>query len=112
MNYPTLGTLPNYPVEPKDEDNSIATEYEDGSVQSRVKFTRSRKIFKLQYDVLPETDYNILHNFIVNVAKFKANIFTWHNPFDGNNYEVRFGEQSFVNFADKYYRGSIELKEA
>ena len=40
---------PDYPFTLVPEDNSISSTFEDGTVQSRVKFTRSRDSYQLTW---------------------------------------------------------------
>lgn len=82
-------TKPSYPFKVKHEDTSITSNFEDGSMLSRRKFTRSRKVFTLQWNNLPQAEYEILNDFIVNVVGFAAVAFEWTNPTDNRVYEVR-----------------------
>ena len=68
--------LPMYPLEETYEDTSITSKFEDGSVQSRSKFTRSRGSWTLKWSYLPSREYNILLDFVKNKAKFQQTNFT------------------------------------
>lgn len=69
-----------WPLEEEHEDTSITSKFEDGSMQSRTKFTRSRRIWTVKWRPLTRRQYVRLKNFIVNEAKFAANPFEWRNP--------------------------------
>jgi len=67
----------------------IRTPFEDGSVQSRVKHTRGRGKWDLNYDNLTiEESYYIRDFFYTN----QGDTFTWINPMDDTSYTVRFTE--------------------
>ncbi len=89
LTFPITIPNPEYPFKVEHEDNSIATKFEDGTVQSRLKFTRSRQTWTLKWNGLPQNHYNTLKNFIVNVAKHQANRFNWTDPTDNTVYSVR-----------------------
>jgi len=73
-------SLPSYPLTASLEDNSIKSQFEDGSQQSRLKFTRSREKFKVTWEHLADREWRILKHFIVHEAKFSANSFMWLDP--------------------------------
>ena len=87
--FPSTIPNPEYPFKVEHEDNSITSKFEDGTVQSRLKFTKSRKTWTLAWKGLKQTHYNTLENFIVNTAKHAANVFTWTNPINNTDYSVR-----------------------
>lgn len=89
MNFPSTIPNPEYPFRVEHEDNSITSKFEDGIVQSRLKFTKSRKTWTLKWNGLKQTDYATLEDFIVNDAKHAANAFNWTNPINNTTYEVR-----------------------
>ena len=98
--FPTLPN-PEYPFKPEYEDNSITSKFEDGTVQSRLKFTKSRKTWTLKWNGMKQTDYTTLETFIVTQAKHAANKFNWTNPTDNTTYSVRCikfsSEMQFIN---------------
>lgn len=101
MNFPSSIPNPEYPFKVEHEDNSITSKFEDGTVQSRLKFTKSRKTWTLKWNGMKQSHYNILENFIVNSAKHKANVFNWVCPADDTTYSVRCikfdAEMVFIN---------------
>lgn len=110
--FPTTIQTPDYPFKPEWEDNSIASTYEDGSVQARTKFTRSRRTFNVVWNKLPEDQFQILADFITNKAKFKANSFTWVHPTTGESIEVYCTEFKDISLVEViYYSLTLVLKE-
>lgn len=110
--FPSTIPNPEYPLKVEHEDNSITSKFEDGTVQSRLKFTKSRKTFTLTWNGLPQTHYDTLENFIVNTVKHAALVFSWTNPANNTTYNVRCtkfdAEIRFIN----YWNVELELQEA
>lgn len=79
INFPDI-SKPSYPLKIETENNSLASKFEDGTVQSRPKFTRSRRTFTVRWYGLPNNEYVILDNFIRNIVKYSAETFMWVNP--------------------------------
>ena len=109
--FPTIST-PNYPLKLSPENNSIKSTFEDGSVQARRKFTRSRQKWTLTWNSLPQSEFDTLDNFIRNQACFSANSFTWTNPIDSTTHEVYVSnyqdpQLSVINF----WKVELELTE-
>lgn len=73
-------SLPSYPFDEEFEDTTIRSKFEDGSQQSRRKFTRSRRTWTVKWQGLSNSDYVRLKNFIRDEAKFGAVSFMWTNP--------------------------------
>ena len=71
---------PSYPLKIELENNSLMSKFEDGAVQSRKKFTRSRRTFTVNWKGLPNYEYLILDNFIRNIVNYSAETFLWVNP--------------------------------
>ena len=117
INYPTNIKAPAYPFECEYEDNSIISKFEDGSQQSRRKFTRSRRKWTLHYNNIPRADYLVLMNFISQTVSFSALSFNWVNTdsIDDANPETVEARITNVgkwtNDAMHYWSGSIELTE-
>ena len=112
MNFPTSIPNPEYPFKVEHEDNSITSKFEDGTVQSRLKFTKSRKTWTLKWNGMKQSHYNTLENFIVNQAKHQANVFNWINPTNNTTYSVRCikfdSEMVFIN----NWNVEVQLQEA
>ena len=101
MNFPSTIPNPEYPFKVEHEDNSITSKFEDGTVQSRLKFTKSRRTWTLKWNGLKQVHYDTLENFIVNVAKHQANVFYWTIPATNTTVSVRCikfdSEMAFIN---------------
>lgn len=111
LTFPKISN-PSYPFKIRRESTSITSKFEDGTVQSRTKFTRSRSTFILTWDSLTQEEFDVLDDFIVNSAKFTANSFSWENPVNGFTYTVRctsYGEPEMHKL--NYWRVNLELTE-
>jgi hypothetical protein len=117
IDFPSTIPAPSYPFECEYEDNSIISRFEDGSQQSRRKFTRSRRKWTLKWDMMTREEYQTLMNFIANTVFFSANSFNWINSdtLDEANpetVEVRITKVGkWTNNALHYWSGDIELTE-
>lgn len=108
--------LPMYPLEETYEDTSITSKFEDGSVQSRSKFTRSIGSWTLKWSYLPSKEYSILLDFIKNKAKFSANEFYWkpQGILADTRDEIRVRITKFEKWSlvvKDYWSGSITITE-
>lgn len=65
---------PSYPIGMEVEDNSLRSNFEDGSMQSRVKFTRSRAKYTLKWNSLPQDEYEILYEFITKKSSIRRRV--------------------------------------
>lgn len=112
MNFPSTIPNPEYPFKVEYEDNSITSKFEDGTVQSRLKFTKSRRTWTLRWNGLKQTYYSTLENFIVNQAKHQAVVFNWRIPTTNTTVAVRCikfdAEMAFIN----NWNVEIQLQEA
>lgn len=79
IRFPNI-SKPSYPLAIGLENNSIMSKFEDGTVQSRPKFTRSRRTFKVKWNGLPNNEYLTLEKFIRETVKYSAETFMWVNP--------------------------------
>ena len=110
--FPSTLPNPSYPMDVEFEDTSISSKFEDGSVQTRSKFTRSRDTFKVTWKRLRLNEYKTLIDFVKNVAKFKANAFYWKNPDTNENVLVRINAISNVQLVElEYHSVTLELQE-
>lgn len=120
-------SLPSYPFKEKIEDNSIRSKFEDGSMQSRRKYTRSRDTFTVTWNRLPDKEYRILKHFVKNVVFYSAESFLWEYPkfddkrdmfrLDNDILNKRMLEVRIINFQDAqcdtldYWNVTLELQE-
>ena len=117
INFPTNIKAPAYPFECEYENNSLVTKFEDGSQQSRRKFTRSRRKWTLKWNHIPRSEYLTLMTFISQTVSFSARSFNWVNTdsLDDTHpetVEVRVTDVGkWTNDALHYWSGTIELTE-
>ena len=118
INFPTDITPPAWPFECEYENNSLVTKFEDGSQQSRRKFTRSRRKWTLKWNHIPREQYLTLMNFISQTVSFSARSFNWQNTDSLDDQggpetvEVRITNVGkWTNDALHYWSGTIELTE-
>lgn len=111
MDFPNI-QRPDYKMKERSEDTSIISKFEDGSQQSRTKFTRSRRIWELEWKLLPNTDHQTLITFIRTQAKFSAVAFFWTNPVSNERVEVRITDvKDFTYDIPNYWSGGLTLTE-
>lgn len=118
INFPTNISAPAFPFECEYENNSIISKFEDGSQQSRRKFTRSRRKWTLKWNHIPREQYLTLMNFISQTVSFSARSFNWQNTDSLDDQggpetvEVRITNVGkWTNDALHYWSGTIELTE-
>jgi hypothetical protein len=105
-------TLPSYGTTEDVEDTSIRSTFEDGTIQARRKYTKSRKTWVLKWDNMPYSEYVTLMDFLQNIVYFSAKPFEWTSPIDGKTYVVRFAEkEAFTSKAVNQMTGSITIRE-
>ena len=105
-------TLPSYGTTEDVEDTSIRSTFEDGTIQARRKYTKSRKTWVLKWDNMPYSEYVTLMDFLQNTVYFSAKPFEWTSPIDGKTYVVRFAEkEAFTSKAVNQMTGSITIRE-
>jgi len=115
-NYPTNIRKPAYPLGEEVVKEQIRTEFENGVVQSRARFTKHRYIWTLSYPVILTVDYQILR------AHFYANIgstFNWIYPsipsheLTGTTIAVRYADDrlNFEWINKSYWSGSVRLEQ-
>ena len=69
-------------------DSTIRSEFADGTVLTRPRFTRMRKSFNVGYNFLTAADKVLLENLQTSI-KIGANTFYWTNPSDDIEYDIR-----------------------
>jgi phage-related protein len=108
LTFPTI-TNPSYPLGEEPENNALVSNFEDGSVLTRTKFTRNRYTYSLKWNDLPNDEYQTLKDFIINSAKYTVNSFMWTHPLTGVVKEVRISEVSKAELNGLNY-WTVELK--
>lgn len=90
--YPTLSRdpIPSSYKETKAYDPSIRSQFEDGKILSRARFTANKKRWDLVYTYLTTADKVLLDDF-QDTVMVGADTFTWTNPDQNDNtsYTVR-----------------------
>lgn len=110
-NFPTLSRNPSFPLEEIVEENTIRSNFEAGYELTRPRFTRMRKTFSVKYELLTNTDKQLIDNFYVQM-KGGSGSFTWTNPITAVNHTVRFAEPpKFEYTMDGYWNVEIKLRE-
>ena len=69
-----------------------------------------RKIFEINWNVLKQTEFNQLRNFIENIVNFQELAFTY-TDFNGVSYNVRATVFNFEQIAPLHYRVSLKLEQ-
>lgn len=92
---------------------TVRTPFEAGYVQTRARFTKSRRSFSLVWTFMSVADRDILVQFYEETVKGGAESFDWTHPTDGTSYEVRFKADSlaFQTIAKDLFSVSCELEE-
>ena len=110
LTFPTLSKEPdlsNY-TEESAVDPTIRTEFENGRVLTRAKFTNVSKKWTISYSYLTNSDKDLLKEFEEKIH-FGALSFYWTSPADSTTYEVRFqktlkivAENQIINGENKW----------
>lgn len=87
-NFPTSIIGPSTITPQKPEENTISTSFEDGFIQTRKRYTRIRKAWKLSWQYIRAVDYNTLYDHYTQVCM--ADSFSWTNTLTNVTYTVRY----------------------
>ena len=103
---------PSFPLDDEIEDSTIRSEMDDGTVVTRLRFTKIRHTYTLNWDALPDADYQELVTFLTETVKMGALSFSWTNPRDSTVHTVRLKSMGkFSGKAVNIWSGSITLQE-
>ena len=92
-------------------DPAIRSEFEDGSVQTRPRFTRMRRRWTLSWANIKKSQYEILREFYMN-QKGGSLSFSWTNPMNGGVFTVRFvGELTAKTTEVDFYAVTVKLEQ-
>ncbi|MCE5306376.1 MAG: hypothetical protein LLG20_01925 [Acidobacteriales bacterium] len=97
---------PDFPLEEERSFPVIRSEFDNGAVQTRLRFSKKRLIATLRWEAMTETDYGTLETF------FDANqglTFTWTHPVTSASYTVRFRDDSLKSSAISYTRRQVTV---
>ena len=89
--FPTLSKNPSYPLDPDGdlEDVILRTPSDAGYVQTRPRFTRSRRTWGINYAALPDADVSTLRTFEQVTLVNAADLFSWTHPISSTTYTVQ-----------------------
>jgi|GEM_PF-7074572 hypothetical protein len=110
MAYPTLSVLPNYPIEEGIADCTIKSAFEAGYVLTRTRHSRRKKVFKLNYNSMPNADKLSLEAHRDSVLDITP--FNWTHPKTSTVYLVRFQQLfQFQNMQTDLWNCSFLLEQ-
>ena len=89
-------TNPSYPLDEDTSLNQIKSTFENGTVQSRVKWTNSRDSFSLRWDQMAEAEFQ---SFKEHFQANQGSTFSWTHPITSTVYTVRYSQDSFKSTA-------------
>jgi len=112
-----MSTFPTSPrpikvQKPSIKFRTLVSESEDGYEQRRSVWPRGKRTFELQYDVLSQSEMQVLWDFYVSCSGSYLD-FTFFDHTSNANYTCRFAEDelSFDEFRYRTYNGSLKLVE-
>lgn len=112
INFPEGIGAPGYPLEETPEDAVLRSQFEDGTEQTRPKFTRNRYTFLATWNLMPAEEKTLLEEFFKVTTKNGALLFNWTHPLTGNNHVVRFVEPpAFKLILKNRYQVSMKVRE-
>lgn len=114
--FPSIA-LPDLGITEVREDPTIRSPFEAGYEQTRPRFTRRRRTWRIAWEEAPlsVTDYGALMAFVETV-KIGADLFSWTHPFTHDSLTVRIIEMSEFRLIAEGggipgYTGSLTLRE-
>ena len=99
--FPTLSKDVSVSYEEQIIKPSVRVKFEGNYVQSRPKYTRTQKIFKISFSALTSSDISTLNTFF---DDNHGSSFNWTNPVTSTVFNVRFMEDSI-----KYKHQNVNL---
>ena len=101
-----------FPYKEITECNILETEFENGVVQKRKKWSQARKRFQLTFNVNTLTEITEIKDYFI-ARDGSYDTFTFTEPLSSTAYTVRFKENSFELTRDNYgsYSATVELIE-
>lgn len=88
--FPASLPSPTYPIAQTVQDSVIRSDFENGSQQTRQKYTLLRQGWTLNFTALTDAQRTVLHNFYATDTAGGAAAFTWTNQEDTSTHTVRF----------------------
>ena len=112
IDFPEGVGAPEYPLDEAPEDAVLRAKFEDGTEQTRPKFTRNRYTFTMAWKLMPTEEKELLEEFYNKTTKNGSVMFNWNHPLTGKQYVVRFAEPPTYKLVLKnYYQVSIKVRE-
>ena len=108
--FPTI-ECEGFPIATQTEDPAIRTPFENGSEQTRARFTRLRRTWTLKWNAMTNAQHDTLLTFWGTVNG-GTTAFDWTNPYDDATYEVRFNspiKETWIN--PDHWAIEVEIKE-
>lgn len=78
--FPTTIRKPSYGITPEWDRPILESPFEDGSVQTRVKYTKGRDSFTIPWEHITQAEYDNLENFYKVTTSFGSLPFTFGLP--------------------------------
>ena len=92
-------------------DPAIRSEFEDGSVHTRPRYTRMRRTWILTWQSMSNVDYQTLRWFY-SAQKGGSVSFQWSHPLEGGQRTVRFVGELTAKITERdYYSVTVKLEE-
>ena len=112
--WPSLSKQPVYPLEetPLDSDGLISSSPEAGYIQTRPRFTRTRRTFRPLYKGLSDADKALLDAFYYTETSRGSVVFAWTHPITATSHNVRIKPISWQAVRYNQWAATIELEEA
>lgn len=107
--FPTL-PAPAYPIPVDTEDPALRSAFENGSMQTRAKFTRMRKIWTLAWPAMADADRTTLNAFYIACQGGAVN-FTWTDQETTTEYDVRFLSYKEIRKTPTLWEISVSIGE-
>lgn len=83
---------PDFPLKTDVDDPTIRSNFEDGSQQTRARFTTIKETFSLSWAAMTASDLSSLLTFYKTTVVGGAGDIAWTHPDSGTSYTVRFNE--------------------
>jgi hypothetical protein len=109
MAFPTLSVNPTYPYSVTPEDDGIKSEAEFGYVHGRRRFTKTRKVHSVRYQMMTNADKALLQTHVESVGIYAT--FSWTDPL-GSSHTVRYVQiPTFTMDFYDHWSTEFELRE-
>lgn len=88
INFPAISS-PSWPITRIREDNMLRSQMENGIVQTRPKFTRTKDGWELEWKAMSNTDHSTFVTFFETTLSNGALSFNWTHPITNVTKEYR-----------------------